>query len=262
GCKHLKVKTSIDNKAKDHRVRCLIPTDIQTNYSDASGHFTVDRRSVVHEKDSEGKFYPEMALRPMAEFCSVNDGKQGLSVLNNCLTEFQLLEDDRRTLALTMLRAIRNRICTESRVSSEFPEALGSQMLQTVDYEYAIYPHKGNWIEGKAFAEADKINNKVAPTQISNNKGGTLPISVSHYAIDNDAVVLTAFKKAEDRESLILRLHNPTSETQEVNLSFGLPFSEAWSVNLKEIREDSLEFTDGSLKLSVGKSKIVTIELQ
>ncbi|MEM9026086.1 MAG: glycoside hydrolase family 38 C-terminal domain-containing protein, partial [Verrucomicrobiota bacterium] len=163
GCKHLKVKTSIDNKAKDHRVRCLIPTDIHTDYSDASGHFTVDRRGIVHEKDSEGKFYPEMALRPMAEFCSVNDGKQGLSVLNNCLTEFQLLEDDRRTLALTMLRAIRNRICTESRVSSEFPEALGSQMLQTVDYEYAIYPHKGDWVAGKAFAEADKINNKVAP---------------------------------------------------------------------------------------------------
>ena len=262
GDKHLKVKTSIDNKAKDHRVRLLIPTDVQAEFSDAAGHFTVDRRGAVHEKDADGKFYPEMALRPMAEFCSVSDGDKGLSVLNNCLTEFQLMQDERGTLALTLLRAIRNRICTESRVSSEFPEKLGSQMLQTVEYEYAIYPHKGDWIEGKVYAEADKLNAKVEPVQISMNKGGDLPIAASHYAIDNDAVVMTAFKKAEDRESIILRLHNPTNEDQTVAISTGLPFKQAWLNNLNEERGEALEFADGALPLSVPPGKIITIELK
>ncbi len=42
----------------------------------------------------------------------------------------------------------------------------GSQMLHTVDYEYAIYPHKGDWVEGQVYAEADKLNAKPAATQI------------------------------------------------------------------------------------------------
>ncbi|MEO0509542.1 MAG: glycoside hydrolase family 38 C-terminal domain-containing protein [Verrucomicrobiota bacterium] len=260
--KHLKVKTTIDNQAKDHRVRLMIPTDIQADFSDAAGHFTVDRRGVVHEKDAGGEFYPEMALRPMAEFCSVNNGENGLSVLNNCLTEFQLLEDDRGTLALTLLRAIRNRICTESRVSSEFPEKLGSQMLQTLDYEYAIYPHKGDWVEGKVYAEADKLNAPITPVQISNNKGGNLPVSASHYSIDNDAVVMTTFKKAADRNSVIMRLHNPSGSEQSVKIKPGLGIKEAWLTNLNEVRGEAIELSEGAIQLSVSNGKIVTIEMQ
>ncbi|VGO12834.1 Mannosylglycerate hydrolase [Pontiella desulfatans] len=260
--KHLKVKTSIDNTAKDHRIRLMIPTDIQTDFSDAAGHFTVDHRGIVHEKDADGKFYPEMALRPMSVFCDASDGTNGMAVLNNCLTEFQLLEDDRGTIALTLLRAIRNRICTESRVSSEFPEALGSQMLQTVDYEYAIYPHAGNWAEGAVYAEADKLNAKPAVTQISMNRGGDLPTVASHYAIDNDALVLSSITKTHGRNSLMLRLFNPTGETQEGTVKFGLPVSKAWKNNLIETRGEELELLDGAVALSVPKGRIVTIEVE
>ncbi len=258
---HVRVKTSINNTAKDHRVRLMIPTDIQTDFSDAAGHFTVDRRGMVHEKDADGKFYPEMALRPQSVFCDVNDGTNGLAVLNNCLTEYQLLEDDRRTIALTMLRAIRNRICTESRVSSEFPEALGSQMLQTVEYEYAIYPHAGDWTEGGVYAEADKLNAKPAATQISMNKGGDLPTVASHYTVDNDMLVLSSVKKAEDRDSMVVRLYNPTGETQEGSITFGLPVSKAWKNNLNEVRGEELPLVDGAVSLSVPKGKIITIEV-
>ena len=261
GGKQVKVKTSIDNTAKDHRVRLMIPTDLQTDFSDSAGHFTVDRRGLVHDKDEDGKYYPEMALRPMSVFCDASDGTNGVAVLNNCLTEFQLVEDDRRTLALTLLRATRNRICTEARVSSEYPDALGSQMLQTVEYEYAIYPHSGNWDAGRVYAEADKLNAKPAVTQISMNRGGDLPTTASHYAIDNDALVLSSVKKAEDRDSLVLRLYNPTNENQEGTVQFGLPVSKAWKANLIEERGEELPMVDGSIALSVPKGKIVTIEV-
>jgi mannosylglycerate hydrolase len=261
GSRQLRIKTSIDNTAKDHRMRLMIPTDIRTDYSDAAGHFTVDRRGMVHEKDADGKFYPEMALRPMSVFCDVSDGTNGLAVLNNCLTEFQLVDDERRTLALTLLRATRNRICTESRVSSEFPDAPGCQMLQTVDYEYAVYPHQGNWNEGGVYAEADKLNARPAVTQISMNRGGDLPTTASHYAVDNDALILSSVKKAEDRESVILRLFNPTEETVEGAVRFGLPVTGAWRTNLIEERGEELDIADGTVRLSVPKGKIVTIEV-
>ncbi len=261
-CPHVRISTSIDNPARDHRVRLMIPTDIQTDFSDAAGHFTVDRRGMVHEKDADGKFYPEMALRPQGVFASVNDGEKGLAVLNNCLTEFQLLDDERRTLALTLFRATRNRICVESRVSSEFPEQLGSQMLRTLEFEYAIYPHRGDWVAGRVFAEADKLNAKPVAVQVSRNAEGDLPVAASHYCIDNDALVLSAIKKTEDRDSMVVRLYNPTNETQEGTIRFGLPVSRAWKTNLLEVRGEELPLEGGVLALSVPKGKIVTIEVE
>lgn len=261
GAKSLKIKTSIDNQARDHRVRLLIPTDLRSDFSDAAGHFTVDRRGIVHEKDENGEFYPEMALRPMGVFCAVSDGKKGLAVLNNCLTEFQLLQDERRTLSITLLRAVRNRICSESRVSSEFPDKLGSQMLQTVDYEYAIYPHQGNWQTGEVYAEADRLNAPLVPVQISNNRGGDLASAASLYAIDNEALVLSSLKKAEDRDSLIMRCYNPTGETQEAAIRLGLPVARAWMSDLNETRGAPLTMSEGTVRLRVDKGKIITIEL-
>lgn len=165
-------------------------------------------------------------------------------------------------VAPPMLRSTRNRICTESRVSSEFPEALGSQMLQTVDYEYAIYPHAGNWDEAKVYAEADKLNTKPAVTQISINRSGDLPTVASHYAIDNDSLVLSSVNKAEDSEGLIVRLFNPTEETQEGTVKFGLPVSKAWKINMIEKRGERLTIIDGEVSLNLPKGKIVTIEVE
>ena len=243
----LRVRTSLTNTARDHRLRLMVPTDVRTDSSDAAGHFTVDRRGMVHEKDAEGGYYPEMALRPMGVFCDASDGERGLAVVNNCLTEFQLMDDDRRTLSLTLLRATRNRICTESRVSSEFPDALGSQMLQNLEYEYAIVPHAGNWDEGRVFVEADRLNAKPAVTQLSVNRHGDLPVTASHYRIDNESLILSAFKRAEDRDSLIIRLYNPSSLEQQGKLI--------------EKRGEALPLEEGCLRLVVPAGKIVTVEV-
>ena len=134
-------------------------------------------------------------------------------------------------------------------------------MLQTVDYEYAIYPHAGNWDEGRVYAEADKLNTKPAVTQISMNRGGDLPTDASHYAIDNDSLVLSSVKKAEDSDGLVLRLFNPTEATQEGTVTFGLPVTNAWELNLIEKRGEEIELKDGAVSLAVPKGKIVTIEV-
>lgn len=259
--RQLRIRTTVDNKARDHRLRVMIPSDIKADYSDAAGHFTVDRRHMIHEVDAAGKHFPEMALRPQGVFCSINDGDSGLTVVNNCLTEFQLIDDERRTVALTLFRSVRNRICTESRVSAEYPEQLGSQMLQSMEFEYAIYPHKGSWIEGNAYAEADRLNAKPMVMQVSRNGVGDLPHSASHYEIDNNAIVLSAIKKTEDRDTVVFRVFNPTETSQIAKISFGFPVRKAAVTGLNENRLTYLKVTDNQIPITVEKGKILTIEL-
>jgi mannosylglycerate hydrolase len=262
GARQLRIKTTVHNTAKDHRLRVLIPTDIKSDYSDAAGHFTVDRRHLVHEVDANGKHFPEMALRPQSVFCSVSDGTRGLSVVNNCLTEFQLLDDDRRTLALTLFRAMRNRICTESRVSAEFPNQLGSQMLQTLEFEYAICPHQGSWIEGRAYAEGDRLNAKPTVMQVSPHPNGDLPHSASLYEIDNDAVILSTVKKAEDGDGLILRVFNPTDSPQSATIRFGFPLLKASLASINETAIELLPVENNALHLNLPHGKILTLLLE
>jgi mannosylglycerate hydrolase len=259
--RHVRIITAVDNTARDHRLRVLIPTDIKTDYSDAAGHFTVDRRHKIHEVDTNGKHYPEMALRPQSVFCSVSDGKVGLSVLNNCLTEFQLLDDERRTIALTLFRSTRNRICTESRVSAEFPEQPGSQLLQTLEFEYAIYPHAGTWVEGDVFAEADCLNAAPMVMQISRNLNGDLPHTASLYAIDNPAVILSSVKKAEDSDAMIIRLYNPTRITQTAILQIGFPIKTAHMVNINEVAEAALPVAENAISVTLKQGQILTVAI-
>ncbi|MEM9446239.1 MAG: glycoside hydrolase family 38 C-terminal domain-containing protein [Verrucomicrobiota bacterium] len=261
-CKHLKIKTAIDNTAEDHRMRVLIPSGIKTNFADAAGHFTVDRRAARPTFNDEGDSYPEMATVPQQQFVSVSDSKYGLSVLNNCLTEYQLLEDENGTLALTLFRSVRNRICTEARVSAVFPQQKGGKLLQTLEYEYAIYPHAGDWVGADVHAEAEKINVKSQALQISAHKGGDQPLSNSFYEIEDPNLVLSCFKKAEDSDNLIVRVYNPTAKTITTNLKIGFSIKKAHWVNINEERRKELTIDNGLILLEVAKGKIYTIELE
>jgi mannosylglycerate hydrolase len=77
---------------------------------------------------------------------------------------------------------------------------------------------------------------------------------------DNEHVRMTAFKKAEERESAILRLFNTTDAT--ISLNMDVPaFKQAWLTNLAEVRERELTVKDGKIALEIPAKKILTIEL-
>ena len=125
GSRRLEIKTTIDNTAQDHRVRVLLPTGIKTDAADAAGHFNVDRRPVIPLRDKEGQFYPEMQTAPQQIFVDVSDGRHGLAVVNDSLTEYQLMDDPQHTLALTLFRAMRNRILHRSALDRRVPGSEG-----------------------------------------------------------------------------------------------------------------------------------------
>jgi len=263
GARRLDIRTRVENTAEDHRLRVMIPTDIQTDYADAAGHFTVDRRPIIPPRDETGAFYPEMQTLPQQTFVDVSDGQTGLAVVNNCLTEYQLLDDARRTLALTLFRAVRNRICTEERATGNFPHQKGGQLLQTLEYEYALYTHEGDWDRGAVYREAQALNVPPAVFQISPHDKGDLPLKRSFFSITPETLILSALKKAEDRDSFIVRIFNPTNATVQGAVTFPVPPKKAFVVNLNEARQEELPL-DGTptIQVSVGTKKILTLEIE
>ena len=137
-------------------MQVVFPTSIKAEFSNASGHFTVDQRPVVPIKNKGGKYWPEMQTLSMQHFVDISDGKQKIALVNNCLTEDELKDGDNTTLYFSLFRCGSNMIVTAWESVGIFPKQLGSQLLQKLNYKYAIYPHSGDWAEGQAFSEAEK----------------------------------------------------------------------------------------------------------
>jgi alpha-mannosidase len=89
---------------------------------------------------------------------------------------------------------------------------------------------------------------------------GNLPLQAGGLKLDNPHMAVSAIKKAEDRESLILRLYSLSDKAETVEVS-GFPLQEAYMANLKEERIRRLENGQESVRLEVKAREIVTLEL-
>ncbi len=261
GARSLRIKTRVDNRAENHRLRVLIPTDVQTDFADSAGHFNVDRRAARPVHNGNNESYPEMQTVPMQRFVDVSDGANGFAVTSNSLTEYELMTDSRRTLALTLFRSVRNRICTEKRCTGDFPDQKGGQLLQTMEFEYALYPHRGDWSDGRVYEESDRLNAEPMAFQITPAGDGTLPAQASLFKLESDALVLSSVKKLEDRAGVAVRVFNPTASTAEGELCIRPEFGGVYLLNVNEDRQSEFATQNDRISISAKPGEICTIEL-
>ena len=262
GSAKLDICTKVTNTAAQHRLRVALPTGIEAEYSAASGHFTVDERPVKPVHETEDGYYPEMQTLPMQHFVDVSDKQDGLALVSDSFTEYELADDADRTLYLTLFRSTGNMIVTGWRAVNRFPEQTGSQVKRDFEFNYAIYPHKGDWQEGNVYAQAEPLNVPLYPMQTTGHKLGSLPRENSLFSIEPANLILSALKKSEDRDSYILRLFNPTHEMIAGTIQFHAPVKEAYQVTLDEIRGDALALRDAhTIEISVAHHEILTLEV-
>ena len=258
----VEVNVEFENRHQDHYLRAMFPTGIsKANYSDAGGHFVVDHRPIDTQGPTPDSTWPDMATLPHNNFVDVSDDKYGIAFLNDCLMEYEVLDNEERTVALTLLRAAKNWIVTE-RIGSNYPSQKGGQCFGQHKLRYAVKPHKGNWQTANIPLAAEQFNMQPIPIQTSSHKG-TLPgTEKSFFEIDNTNLRFSTLKKTEDRDTVIVRLYNPTNRLQKGNLVFANDVKKAWLTDLNEKRGKEIKLT-AKRKVSVSASpgKIVTVEV-
>ncbi|MEF9878061.1 MAG: glycoside hydrolase family 38 C-terminal domain-containing protein [Clostridia bacterium] len=202
GARGLKVRTVIQNTARDHRVRVGFDTGIAAQEACSAGHFTIDKRPTVNE----GAFDPEMQTLPKQNFVSLRSGSRGFAVLDDCTCEYEAAPSGQ--LFLTLLRGVRNIICTEFRSAGIFAHENGGQSMGTLTYDYLLMPFLGG--EAQLLDEAECF--RTQPKAVQTSKGmGQMPDRRSLFELPKP-LVLSAFKKSEDGHGEILRVYNPTAQ--------------------------------------------------
>jgi alpha-mannosidase len=237
----------------------MFPTRLQTDICHAETAFDVVEREVVFGPDSPW-FGSVNATFPMLRFVDVNDGEAGLAIINDGLREYQVTDDNDRTIAVTLMRAYQVSLTTVSKRWDVRPQMGLSQCPGDYEFRYLIYPHAGSWDTADVYANVEKIVAPLQPAQAGPH-GGDLPKRHSFLQIEPANLVLSAVKRSESGQGLVVRVFNPTSQAIEGNLTFFKPIRTAHMINLEEKPGDKLATHGNTLSLSVDKKKIVTIEI-
>ena len=269
GSRFLYFKTEIENSVKDHRLRVLFPTGIKTDRVYADGHFGVVERSLELPDDTNWIEVQSTASHQNL-FVDINDGKKGLAIANKGLPEYEIYGEQERTIAITLIRSVgwlsrntdNNNRKTFGGPAIPTPEAQ-CQGRHTV--EYAVIPHSGDWEGAQVPRIAREFAHELKAVEARDSTGG-LPASLSFLEIEPPSIVLSAVKKAEKEDALVIRIYNTGKTAQNAALKLYRPVRSASLINLKEdeIAEQIPLSVDGN-KLTLKQippGKIVTLKLQ
>ncbi|HEX2999931.1 MAG TPA: glycosyl hydrolase-related protein [Armatimonadota bacterium] len=198
-------------------------------------------------------------FRPQQSFVDVSDGQRGIAVFNQGLPEYEGKTDVDRTIALTLVRGVGHLSDADAPGSPETP---GAQCLGRQVCRYAIYPHAGSWEEADVWQQAHAFNTPVRCVQATEHPG-ELPANASLLELRPNNLVLSAVKRAEDEEAVIVRFYNPTAVPAEGDLRLHFPVTAAYRANLNEECGEALPVSDDGRRIHVtarGK-EIVTLLL-
>ncbi|MCF7740621.1 MAG: hypothetical protein K9N00_02385, partial [Candidatus Marinimicrobia bacterium] len=256
--RHLKIKIDLENKVECHRLRFMFPTGLNALSSFGEGQFDVVERPVERKNTSDWIEQP-MYDYPMHHFVDLFDGEKGAAVLVSGLKEYEALDDEQGTLAITLLRSFDYRIPVAS--MQDYSDHKGTQCLGKQSYKLAFYPHKGNWQAGQVFREAMLYNYE--PRIVQTGWGeGCLDNNSSFIEFESEQIITSALKKAEDGNGYIIRLYNPGKTEVEEKIKFNFSLSDVFLTNLEEKKVNKVTIVnDNYIKLKIPSKTIQTYRL-
>jgi len=175
-----------------------------------------------------------------------------MTVINRGLPEYELYADDARTLALTLLRCV-GQLSGGAEAPGE-NDTPGAQCLGKYTFHYAFYPHTGSWKDARSWEQARSFNLPVRAIQADRHIGH-LPASHSFITLEPSELVLSAVKKAEDSDTLVVRFYNTTDREIQGKIAI----AGAKSLHLANLNEEIQKSLDRRRTFQVGPKKIVTV---
>lgn len=266
---------NINNQAKDHRVRTYIPTKISSKFSVSDNQFGHIKRNVVDEaidvwEDENWDERPD-AIYPMLTFVGLSDKEHGVAVLTNSTREFEIVGDAFDTIAITLFRSVgflgkEEMVRRPGRPSGIKLPTPDSQMIGNLTIDLAIVTHQVDTLEAnvanmaKEYLTPIVTYNKMPHNAMKlNDSQVEVSYSYSLFKETNRNLVLSALKKAEKEDGLVIRFYNTQEENKSARLAFCNEIKNAKSVNLNEKELEDIVIQGNVVSLDCKMNQIKTI---
>lgn len=270
GARRVAWSASVDNRVRDHRLRALFALGAATvSTARADGAFAVVERPARRSTTEPVRLETPVSTAPMQSLVDAGDQSCGATVIADGLAEYEVLQGDGARVAITLLRCVGalSRAGLATRPAGHAGPALstpGAQCQGRRDFRLIFEPR------ASAPSEAALIRSARAslhpPRLVPAAARGRWPARRSLVSIESEGpggagAVVSALKKTDDRESLLLRLFNPGTDQAPVRVHCALPLARAFAVDFLERTQQELPVARGQVALVLPPGRIQTLEL-
>jgi alpha-mannosidase len=182
---------------------------------------------------------------PALRWADLGDGNHGVSLINESKYGYDAKGN---VLRLSLLR------------SPTWPDPEADRGHHR--FAYSLYPHVGDWKQALTVRRGYEFNYPLRALQVEAHEGSLPPLH-SFVGIRGDNVVLTALKKAEDSDALLLRLYEWAGKNADVQISLPEGASTASFTNLMEQAEGTqIVVTNHRVTVPVHPYEIVSVRVE
>jgi alpha-mannosidase len=181
---------------------------------------------------------------PANRWADISDQKHGFSLLNNCKYGYDAKDN---VLRLSLLR------------SPEWPDPHADEGHH--EFTYSLYPHAGTWKDALTVRQGYELNYRLLNIAVGTHQGAS-PGEHSFLQVQPDNVVLTALKKAENDNTLILRFYEWAGKETEVKLQLPPGAQRAEDADLMERPTGDLPLQSGLVTVHTKPYEIKTVKVK
>jgi len=181
---------------------------------------------------------------PAQRWADISDSKHGFSLLNDCKYGYDAKGN---VLRLSLLR------------SPEYPDPHADEGHH--EFTYSLYPHGGGWKEAMTIRRGYELNYKLLSMPFEKHQG-SLAAAHSFLQATPDNVIVTAMKKAEDENALVVRFYEWVGKDSEVTIQLPAGAESAVETDMMEKPLANLSVSNGRVSIHTKPYEIKTIKVK
>jgi alpha-mannosidase len=237
GSPRVDVRTTADWHEKHILLKVAVPSSAHNEKSTFEIPYgSIERPTTRNTPAEKAKFEV-----PALHWADLADATHGVSLLNDCKYGYDAKGN---VLRLSLLR------------SPEWPDPHADEGRH--EFTYSLYPHGGSWRDALTVRRGYELNYPLLTRQIEKHNGD-LKDEFSFLGLQQDNVVLTAAKKAEDKDDLVLRFYEWAGKESDVKLRLPAGAQAASETDLMERPRGELSVQDGSVTVHTKPYEIKTV---
>lgn len=233
-------KVEVTNKINWHSQKVSLKAAFPLTVSNNNATYNLGVGTIERSNNNEKKFEV-----PSKEWFDLTDknGKYGVTILEDC--KYGSDKPDDNVLRLTLLYT------PGVNQSWKWCTPQGTQDWGMHDVRYAIYGHKGDWVNGQSQWQGQFFNKPLLAFE-SDSHDGSLGKEISLIENTNPQVGILCFKKMEEGDYYLVRVHELSGkDNKSVSLKFPGKIIDAYEVNGQEEKIGTASSKDRSLSFDL-----------
>jgi alpha-mannosidase len=240
GVPRVDVKMHVDWHEKHILLKAAFPLSAHNDKATFEIPFgSIERPTTRNTPAEQAKFEV-----PAQRWADLSDSKHGFSLLNDSKYGYDAKGN---VLRLSLLR------------SPDWPDPHADEGEH--EFTYSLYPHGGNWRDARTVRRGYELNYKLIALQTDKHQG-PLPPEHSFVQVQPENVVLTAVKKAEDDQTLVLRFYEWAGRESDVRLQVPAIAQSAVETDLMERPIGNLPLVEDVVTVHTRPYEIKTLKVQ